>query len=391
LVVFALLCRILLLPAAPADDVYRYVWEGRVRLAGFNPYLVPPDDAGLAHLRDAGWPRINHPEHSAIYGPAVEALFAAVAWASPTAGAMKLLALGGDSLTIMVLLRWLRRARLDPRLASIYALCPLTLWTFAQRGHIDSVMLAAMTSALYLVDHPGRSRWRSATLSGAALGVAIGVKWVPLMLLPWWVMRQIAPAERLQSSAARAGIGMLAMLGMLVLAFAPYADAGTRLLGPVMSFAQNFCTLDFGQRCLAVALGADGAQIGAVLVALFSSLIAAVRRLPAGGCTWPLGLTLLMLPTIHPWYLTWLLPLLSIRPSLPWLLLPVTMIAALEGDHLRETAGVWRMPDWVQYAVFVPFVVALTLCAGTWRRRRGAPVEKSGRLKHAFSATGNPR
>ena len=42
---FAILFRVVLLPCVPflSDDIYRYLWDGHVQLAGINPYLYPPD------------------------------------------------------------------------------------------------------------------------------------------------------------------------------------------------------------------------------------------------------------------------------------------------------------------------------------------------------------
>ena len=83
----AVLLRLLLLAAPVSDDVNRYLWEGRVRLAGSNPYLLAPDDPMLEHLRDASWRQINHKEHPAVYPPLAQivcTLIAAV-WPSPAA------------------------------------------------------------------------------------------------------------------------------------------------------------------------------------------------------------------------------------------------------------------------------------------------------------------
>ncbi|HET9235464.1 MAG TPA: hypothetical protein VFP10_15130, partial [Candidatus Eisenbacteria bacterium] len=76
----AVLFRALLVPATPAlsDDVYRYIWDGRVLLDGINPYRYPPQAAELASLRDALWTQINHPELETIYPPLLMLLFAAV-------------------------------------------------------------------------------------------------------------------------------------------------------------------------------------------------------------------------------------------------------------------------------------------------------------------------
>ena len=49
----ALAYRLVLLPVPPtlSDDVFRYVWEGRVVLAGQSPYRLAPSDHALMALR----------------------------------------------------------------------------------------------------------------------------------------------------------------------------------------------------------------------------------------------------------------------------------------------------------------------------------------------------
>ena len=76
--VFGLLFRATLLPASPtlSDDIYRYVWDGRVQAAGINPYRYAPASEALAHLRDGTiYPGVNHREIPTIYPPAAQALF----------------------------------------------------------------------------------------------------------------------------------------------------------------------------------------------------------------------------------------------------------------------------------------------------------------------------
>jgi hypothetical protein len=54
-IIFAVLFRVGLLFSAPylSDDIYRYVWDGKVQAAGVNPYRYIPADPALSHLRDA--------------------------------------------------------------------------------------------------------------------------------------------------------------------------------------------------------------------------------------------------------------------------------------------------------------------------------------------------
>src|SRR5690349_2996390 len=60
----AVMFNALLLPtqSSLSDDMYRYVWDGRVQGNGINPYRYPPDVRDVAFLRDAFiWPHINRP------------------------------------------------------------------------------------------------------------------------------------------------------------------------------------------------------------------------------------------------------------------------------------------------------------------------------------------
>src|SRR5260370_1525737 len=50
-------------PPYLSDDIYRYVWDGRVQAAGINPYRYTPADEHLQSLRDEEvYPKINQPD-----------------------------------------------------------------------------------------------------------------------------------------------------------------------------------------------------------------------------------------------------------------------------------------------------------------------------------------
>ena len=74
----AILLRLAVLPLLPGDDLWRYQWEGKVQNAGFNPYVLAPNDDRLAAVREEypDWVRINHRDFSAIYPPGTELVFA---------------------------------------------------------------------------------------------------------------------------------------------------------------------------------------------------------------------------------------------------------------------------------------------------------------------------
>jgi alpha-1,6-mannosyltransferase len=69
----AVVMRLVVLAAPPflSTDLYRYIWDGRVQLAGIDPYRYIPDDSALLSLRDeAIYPHVNRHEYArTIYPP----------------------------------------------------------------------------------------------------------------------------------------------------------------------------------------------------------------------------------------------------------------------------------------------------------------------------------
>jgi alpha-1,6-mannosyltransferase len=59
-----------------SDDVYRYLWDGRVQSAGINPYRYAPDDPALTSLHTERLPAlVNHPDLKTLYFPLCEWTF----------------------------------------------------------------------------------------------------------------------------------------------------------------------------------------------------------------------------------------------------------------------------------------------------------------------------
>ncbi|MFB6263588.1 MAG: hypothetical protein ABEL76_08185, partial [Bradymonadaceae bacterium] len=101
--------RLLLLPRDPllSDDIYRYVWDGRVGWAGINPFEYAPDAEALSRLRDAEiWPRINHRSVPTIYPPGAQFVFQLNAALGGGTIGMKGLLQAGETLV--------HRERVDP-------------------------------------------------------------------------------------------------------------------------------------------------------------------------------------------------------------------------------------------------------------------------------------
>ena len=188
--IVAILLRIVALPLEPGDDIWRYQWEGKVQNAGFNPYVLAPNDAQLATVRAEfpDWSQINHRHFSAIYPPGTELIFAGLSRLSASPLLYKLLFAAADLCAIAVLLR-LIGGRVRHADAAWYAWNPLVVYSFAGAAHFDSLMILPMLAGIFFFVRSNSaaepsSQWRHAIFGAIALGAAISIKLVPLLLLP---------------------------------------------------------------------------------------------------------------------------------------------------------------------------------------------------------------
>ncbi|RMF88234.1 MAG: hypothetical protein D6739_00435, partial [Nitrospirae bacterium] len=216
-----LLLHLALLGRGPTldDDLWRYRWEGRVVLAGHNPYRHTPDDPALAPLRDAAWSRVAFRHVPTVYPPLAELLFAAgVALGGGSPLALRLLALAGHGLSLALLAALLAGAGLPRRRLLAYAWNPLVVKEVADSAHVDPWMAAGVLAALLWVQR------RRAARAPWPLAAAIGVKWVPLLTLPLW-----------RRALGRRGVALtLLLVGLLLL---PFAGAGRGLFAGLATYA----------------------------------------------------------------------------------------------------------------------------------------------------------
>ncbi|OGF24348.1 MAG: hypothetical protein A2V63_02130 [Candidatus Eisenbacteria bacterium RBG_19FT_COMBO_70_11] len=356
----ALATRAALFPAAPSlsDDIYRYVWEGRVVASGGNPYRQSPLDPALAPLRDAViYPRINHKELSTIYPPLAEAGFALVARVVPTVWGFKLWVVLHDLALVAVLAWWARRRGGSAAPALVYAWNPLVLIEYAGSGHHDPTGMLWLALALVLAD----SR---PVASALALAAAALVKLAPLLALPFLLRRWPWRARWVALVTLAVGLGWfwLQTRG---------AAAGLN------AFWGTWRNNELGFFYLDRLLGGFGPARVAALGLVAAALAYAWWRERAPAAAARLGLRggTLVSPVVHPWYLGWVLMLEPLGPSPPWLLLSFTAIlnygvfatTALGRDFHPTLA--WR---WVEFGVPLLLALGLTLRA---RRAPAAPVD----------------
>jgi hypothetical protein len=230
-------------PSFGSDDLYRYVWDGRVQAAGIDPYRYVPAAPQLARLRDPSlWPAggtycvgpslpsgctlINRPRVPTIYPPVAEAYFTAVSELAPPAGRASLPIQAAGALcavaTSFLLVRGLRRLGRDPRLAVFWAWCPVTALQAGNGAHVDVLAAFLTVAALLTLARPGGLTARRALGGGVLLGLAIATKVTPVLAVPAVLRRRpVIVAAAIAGATAAVYLPHLAAVGAKVIGFLP--------------------------------------------------------------------------------------------------------------------------------------------------------------------------
>jgi hypothetical protein len=209
--IFAALFRLSIIFSPPhlSDDIYRYIWDGRVQSDGINPYRYIPADESLAHLRDDKiYPYINRRDYAhTMYPPAAEGAFFLITRFSESVTWMKAAMVGFEAIAVWAIIQLLVSFGLARQRVLIYAWHPLTVWEFAGSGHVDAMAIAFV--ALAMLAYRKQSQvTTSFMLAGAAL-----VKFLPAVLLPAFFRRWNWKMP-------------LAFFAASVLAYLPYLSVG---------------------------------------------------------------------------------------------------------------------------------------------------------------------
>src|SRR4030095_7013684 len=170
--------RLLALPLTPANEVWRFQADGEIQRAGLNPYQVTPNDPQIAE-KIPELARVPRNDVPTGFAAGAEALFRAIpATSSPLI--YKIIFGIADLLAIALLLRLL-----DKHTAAWLAWNPLIAYSFFGAAHFDSVVLLAIVALIFFLERiepATTSRWRSAFGAAVALGVAIALRPICIVL-----------------------------------------------------------------------------------------------------------------------------------------------------------------------------------------------------------------
>ena len=368
----SVLCRLAMLPYAPSDDTNRYLWEGRILAAGFSPYAHAPDDPLLSELakEDPFHAAINHSDMSAAYPPLMLGLFAGLSriWYHPMA--VKVLVILFDLAAVLFLLATLKARQLPMRWAVLYALNPVVLFAFAGEGHFDAIQAAFLIGAVLC--HT-RKKWVLAFLMA---GLAVQVKYVAVIAIPFFINRENWRYAWIAAAAAIAPYLPIVLLDSQQL-FLCLQTFGSEFSfnGSIHGVLQSL----FGSRAVAAAVVKllFVVALGFAYIRLMPLWRWTRNKDPLPGIVLAFSALLLLSPTVHYWYLSWILPFVVILPSWGWLVATLTVVSYFTVCRTFAITGVWEIS---RLAFTIEWVPVLGLLA--WEGVVGAR-----RIRKAYTCT----
>ena len=183
--------RVIFIVAIPflSDDFYRFIWDGKLFINGFNPYLFVPseivntDMAKTAGLTQELYQGLNSPDYYSVYPPVNQLLFS-------LGGLFSKFGLLGGIIALRVpiiiaeffLIKYIRHLleslKLSQHNVLWYALNPLVIVELSGNLHYEGMMMMCIVIGLYWLIH---NKWGGAAVWWA---MAISIKLIPVLFLP---------------------------------------------------------------------------------------------------------------------------------------------------------------------------------------------------------------
>jgi hypothetical protein len=194
LIIAGVIFRMLLLLSVPnlSDDVYRFIWDGRLAANGINPFRYLPSEViqmpPIPGITKELYGQLNSPGYYTIYPPLFQGIFWMAAKAFPinVFGAMvfmKSVIVIVEAATFFLILELLKKRGLPLYFSLLYILNPLVVMELTGNVHFEGFMiLFVLLTFLFLL----KNKWQN---SAIALGLGIAAKLIPIIFIPLMVYK----------------------------------------------------------------------------------------------------------------------------------------------------------------------------------------------------------
>lgn len=313
LVIAAILFRCVLFFSFPnlSDDIYRFVWDGRLIQAGIHPFAHLP-----SYFVETGslpgtitmelYQKLNSPDYYTIYPPIAQLIF----WLSTlvpgsvygSAIFIRSCILLAELGTLWLLFQLTKTYALPSTGVFFYALNPLVILELTGNLHFEAFMIFFVLLGIYFYEKG------KIPLSAIGFGFGIAGKLLPLMFMPVFIRR--IPLKKLVVFFTIVG-------GVMLLLFAPLLDLSL-WRGMGSSISLYFQKFEFNASIYYIVrevgywvkgyniIGSAGRWLSSITFLGIMAISLASKpqvHLPKV-LLWILSAYLFMATTVHPWYIT---------------------------------------------------------------------------------------
>ncbi|WP_142785157.1 mannosyltransferase [Changchengzhania lutea] len=200
-----------------SQDFYRFIWDGRMILEGFNPYLftvesfINSGEFPVAQTQElyAGMGALNG-SHFTNYPPinqlcfTIAALFASKSILGSVV-VMRMIIIAADFGILYFGKKLLERLNIPVHNIFWFILNPFIIIELTGNLHFEGVMIFFLVWSFYLL-HRGKWQWAAVVLT-----LSISVKLIPLIFLPLffqWFTKQNGIATKTKPSAKKDGLAL---------------------------------------------------------------------------------------------------------------------------------------------------------------------------------------
>lgn len=343
--------RVILIPINPiaSDDVYRYLWDGKVHANGINPYSYAPNDEALKHLHSELLPeKVNFPHLKTIYPPYSQWIFLlAYLIAGESVIGIKILLLISEIFTILLIYLTLKNFRLNEKYVLVYALSPLPILQFFIDAHVDGFGITLFALFFYFLSQ------NKLLYSYFVLGLSITSKLITVMVYPFLLKGRsirnflalvIVPTVTVALVYLPYSINGFPFESLFIFAQKWYSNGAVFTLFQKI-FNDNFLSRIFSMSLFFVSfiwLYFSKKELKEKIYLIFI-------------------LFFLFSPVVHPWYLTWLVFLTAI--NFKWS--GIAFISTISIANIYALNYIlnkkWEMNEWFLLMEYLPVVILLFL------------------------------
>jgi len=268
MIAFGLLFRFAILPSQQIqeDDVYRYLWDGKVFAHGINPFKFAPEEVNqykslkiqdpvyfhshygendqneLAILNDLKWKndialrymeRINHPDVPTIYPPLAQYVFRFSQQINvDSLLTLRIIFLAFDLIGTVFIILALRALNLNQNFSLVYFWSPLMIKETYNSTHLDIIGISCLCVSIYFLI---RKR-----MVGSIFFLALSVlgKFYSAVLLPFYLQRVWSLAqENRRSGTVTVTIHLILFCTVITVFYLPFIDIGEKVFDGLKTYS----------------------------------------------------------------------------------------------------------------------------------------------------------